>query len=176
VTGNAGNAMAVVEGSNQNLVLGNSLEGGEVGVIVDGSDRNLLSLNKVRGSADGILVAGDANAVAANVVDRSPGGCEGCLGVGIGVLSGAGNVVKANLASRAAADGINVAAAGTLVALNVAVRNGDLGIEAVPGVRDGGGNRASANGNPAQCAGVTCKGAGHRANRHDRHRKRGRRH
>jgi hypothetical protein len=34
--------------------------------------------------------------------------------------------------------------------------NGDLGIEAVAGVNDGGGNRASGNGNPAQCTGVAC--------------------
>ena len=31
--------------------------------------------------------------------------------------------------------------------------NGDLGIEAVSGVTDGGGNRARGNGNPAQCVG-----------------------
>ena len=32
----------------------------------------------------------------------------------------------------------------------------DSGIEAVPGVTDGGGNRASGNGQPAQCLGVVC--------------------
>jgi hypothetical protein len=36
------------------------------------------------------------------------------------------------------------------------VDNGDLGIEAVLGVIDGGGNRAHANGNPLQCVGVIC--------------------
>ena len=34
--------------------------------------------------------------------------------------------------------------------------NGDLGIEAVPGVTDGGGNRARHNGNVAQCTSVAC--------------------
>jgi hypothetical protein len=38
----------------------------------------------------------------------------------------------------------------------MATRNRDLGIEAVAGVIDGGGNRASANGNPAQCTNVRC--------------------
>jgi len=33
---------------------------------------------------------------------------------------------------------------------------GDLGIEAVPGVTDGGGNHAAANGNPAQCVNLAC--------------------
>ena len=42
------------------------------------------------------------------------------------------------------------------VAANVANDNTDLGIEAVPGVTDGGGNRASGNGNPAQWVGVRC--------------------
>jgi hypothetical protein len=39
---------------------------------------------------------------------------------------------------------------------NTANRNHDLGIEAVPGVIDGGGNKASGNGNPAQCLNVVC--------------------
>jgi hypothetical protein len=35
--------------------------------------------------------------------------------------------------------------------------NADLGIEAVVGVTDGGGNRASGNGNPTrQCLNVSC--------------------
>jgi hypothetical protein len=47
--------------------------------------------------------------------------------------------------------------------------NGDLGIEAAPGA-DGGGNKASGNGNPLQCVNVVCRpdtsqdiaGTGHR--------------
>jgi hypothetical protein len=37
------------------------------------------------------------------------------------------------------------------------LRNGDLGIEAVPGVIDGGGNHAHGNGNPGQCTNISCK-------------------
>lgn len=33
----------------------------------------------------------------------------------------------------------------------------DLGIEAVAGTTDGGGNGAKHNGNPAQCVGVRCR-------------------
>ena len=40
---------------------------------------------------------------------------------------------------------------------NFASFNGDLGIEAFPGVTDGGGNKAHWNGNPAQCLNVRCK-------------------
>jgi hypothetical protein len=39
---------------------------------------------------------------------------------------------------------------------NIAVHNGDLGIEAVVGVTDGGGNHAAANGDPRQCTHVAC--------------------
>ena len=40
------------------------------------------------------------------------------------------------------------------------MRNGDLGIEAVFGVTDGGGNKAFGNGNPLQCTNITCNGNG----------------
>ena len=101
-----------------------------------------------------MLIAGDRNTVAGNLVDRSVGGCEGCSGWGIGVTGGAGNVVTANVVQRSRSDGINVAAAGTWIGFNVALRNGGRGIAAVAGVRDGGGNRASGNGAP--CSGVRC--------------------
>ncbi|HEX7521775.1 MAG TPA: NosD domain-containing protein [Acidimicrobiia bacterium] len=39
---------------------------------------------------------------------------------------------------------------------NVATGNADLGIQAVAGINDGGGNTASGNGNAAQCLGVAC--------------------
>ncbi|MEU6724807.1 right-handed parallel beta-helix repeat-containing protein [Nonomuraea wenchangensis] len=55
-------------------------------------------------------------------------------------------------------DGIDVDAtdAATVIRNNRARNNGDYGIEATPGVTDGGGNRASGNGNPAQCLNITC--------------------
>jgi parallel beta-helix repeat protein len=157
ISGSAGNGIAAVEGASDNRVLLNSVQGAETGLIVDTSDRNLLSLNRVAGGGDGVLVAGSGNTVAGNIVDRSAGGCETCSGWGIGVTSGPGNVVKANVVSRSAADGINVAAASTWIGLNVALKNGALGISAVPGVVDGGGNTASGNANAAQCAGVKCR-------------------
>ena len=43
------------------------------------------------------------------------------------------------------------------IARNRADRNADLGIEAVSGVTDGGGNRAMHNGDPRQCLGVSCR-------------------
>ena len=118
-------------------------------MIVDTADRNVVALNRIDGAADGILVAGAQNTVKGNLVHGAKGGCEGCFGYGIGVLSGAGNAVKANVVTRSAADGIN-AVAGTWIGFNVALRNGGLGINA-PGATDGGGNRSE------RCAGVRCR-------------------
>jgi hypothetical protein len=64
--------------------------------------------------------------------------------------------VKANVSSSNGDDGIDVDSPATTVTANLANDNADLGIEAVPGVTDGGGNRARGNGNPAQCVGVAC--------------------
>ena len=113
IAGNIANGIAIVEGSAENPILGNAVQGSDTGLIVDSSARNLLSLNKVSGAGDGVLVAGDANTVAGNLVERSVGGCEGCSGFGIGILAGAKNIVSLNIAQRNATDGINVAAAGT---------------------------------------------------------------
>ena len=79
--------------------------------------------------SDGILVDGDATAT----------------------------LLEGNTADRNGDDGIDVDAAGTTVTRNTANHNQDLGIEAVFGVIDGGGNKASGNGNPAQCTNISCK-------------------
>jgi len=57
---------------------------------------------------------------------------------------------------RSGTDGIRVDSPSTTLTRNTANANGDLGIQAVPGVNDGGRNRASANGNPLQCTFVDC--------------------
>ena len=67
-----------------------------------------------------------------------------------------GTVLERNLVTRSGDDGIDVNAADTTLLRNEANRNADLGIEAVDGVTDGGGNRAFGNGNPLQCTGVSC--------------------
>jgi len=67
-----------------------------------------------------------------------------------------GTVLGRNLALRSSDDWIDVESPLTTLTRNLALHNTDLGIEAVPGVTDGGGNRARGNGNPAQCTGVAC--------------------
>ena len=65
-------------------------------------------------------------------------------------------LVARNFVSFAGDDGIDVNSASTTISGNLAVRNHDLGIEAVAGVTDGGGNKAFANGDPRECTNVAC--------------------
>jgi parallel beta-helix repeat protein len=68
-----------------------------------------------------------------------------------------GNLFDRNVTRRSGDDGIDIEEADNTLTRNVASHNVDLGIEAIPGVIDGGGNRAFANGNSLQCLNVTCK-------------------
>jgi parallel beta-helix repeat protein len=111
---------------------------GGSGIQLDGGSGNLIRQNTVSETTEsGILVGGGS----------------------------VGTVVKGNLATRAGfspyeraprSDGIQVDDAGTVIADNTANDNADYGIQAVPGVIDGGGNTASGNGNPLQCLNVLC--------------------
>jgi hypothetical protein len=68
-----------------------------------------------------------------------------------------GSLLKLNHVIGADDDGIDVESPTTTLTRNAANRNRDLGIEAVPGVVDGGGNKAKGNENPLQCRNVACK-------------------
>jgi hypothetical protein len=61
-----------------------------------------------------------------------------------------------NLAIAAGGDGFDVDSASARLRDNRAVRNVDLGIEAVFETIDGGGNVARHNGDPRQCANISC--------------------
>jgi hypothetical protein len=64
--------------------------------------------------------------------------------------------VRSNIAAGSGDDGFDVRSRSTSLTSNRAVRNADLGIEAVLGVIDGAGNRASGNGDARQCVNVSC--------------------
>ena len=66
------------------------------------------------------------------------------------------SLLEGNIAIGSDDDGIDVDSSTTTLTRNLGLRNGDLGIEAVPGVTDGGGNKARGNGNPAQCTNIDC--------------------
>ena len=66
------------------------------------------------------------------------------------------SLLKGNTARGAGDDGFDIQSHTAKLTRNLALRNGDLGIAAVRGVTDGGGKRASGNGDPRQCINVAC--------------------
>jgi nitrous oxidase accessory protein NosD len=74
-----------------------------------------------------------------------------------------GSEFVGNVATNNGDDGIQIDSGGAIpgnsvvLTRNTANDNGDFGIEAVPGVTDGGENKASGNGNPLQCLNVFCR-------------------
>ena len=97
----------------------------------------VLRDNTVEGGAEGIAIGPEAGGVVLNTL------------------------IEHNTATGALDDGIQLIGPSTgletsTITRNVAVHNGDLGIETVPGTIDGGNNHAAGNGNPLQCLNITC--------------------
>jgi parallel beta-helix repeat protein len=138
------------------------VEGGGLGIFVAVGRDNLIERNFVaRASRSGIEVS-----LLPEELEGGPPAEDTMVrrnhlrsnGDGVHVQTTAlGTLVQGNLALGATDDGIDVDNATTLVQRNTANHNGDLGIEAVAGVTDLGGNRASGNGNPLQCLNVFCR-------------------
>jgi len=154
-------AGVVIESASNNQVTGNSLfDNFFVGVVVIGGDDNRLEKNSISGNGDrfegGIhLVSNDQGdgsdrtIVSENTLSRNRG--DGIL-VDPGQI---GTVIAKNRSEANSDDGIDVDEPATTLRKNIANRNRDLGIEAVVGVIDGGGNRA--RGNRVQCTNVACR-------------------
>jgi large repetitive protein len=132
----AGGFGILLDGADDSLVQRNAVTGGKGPAIFvtslesqGTSDRNVISHNVTKSRfSDGILVNAEATAT----------------------------LLMGNTANENGDDGIRVDAVGSTLTRNTANFNQELGIEAVPGVIDGGGNRARGNGNPLQCTNVTC--------------------
>jgi parallel beta-helix repeat protein len=145
--------------SNHNLIRENKARGNpEGGMIIEG-DRNEFVRNRLVGGGGGILITlvSDRGRAVDNVVRRNQ--VRAARGSGISVDQS--TRIKRTLLSRnyvrgSGSDGFKVGSPSTKITKNRAVRNGDLGIDAVSGIIDGGGNRASGNGDARQCVNVTC--------------------
>lgn len=118
-------------------------------VVVDSTDTRMTG-----NVAGGLIVRrSDGTTLTSNLlIDAHSPRADGLL---VDALS-TGTRLVANKAHGFTDDGIDVDAPGTYIWRNRADDNGDLGIEAVAGVVDGGLNRARGNGNPLQCTGVAC--------------------
>jgi parallel beta-helix repeat protein len=148
-------------------------------IIVHGN-RNVIARNRARRDGAGIgIEKGRGNVVARNVVRRAR--FQGIyLGIQNPPVGGGDNVVRRNrvrgsgddgvavrekddhsllrrnIAAGSGDDGFDVASHSSKLTSNRAVRNADLGIEAVLGVINGGGNVARHNGDPGQCSHISC--------------------
>jgi parallel beta-helix repeat protein len=172
VTDTANNGIHVFLNADGTLIRGNHVARNGDDIVLDGGvNETTVAHNLVTDALGcpfcdpptgfGILLAEDANdnVIAENVVARTKED-------GIRVLDDdpddpenpvpSGTTLRGNLVTRAGHDGIRTDSAAAVLTRNAAYLNHDLGIEAVPGVTDGGGNRARRNGNPAQCIGVAC--------------------
>jgi large repetitive protein len=153
-------------------------------IEVPAGDHNMIARNRVRGTTGDAIGLGFDEGVG-NVVRHNHilGAGENGVHVAWGPKKGAtrGNVVRRNRIFGAGADGVHVDnkakqthlghnhafdakddgldadEATTTVTENTANRNHDLGIEAVRGVIDGGGNKASGNGDLRQCTNIVCR-------------------
>jgi parallel beta-helix repeat protein len=133
-------------------------EAGGFGIRLDGSDRNIVSGNTVVGGlGPAILITSDEFPTPAenNVVRGNLGSSIRADGIDVGP-NAPHTLVESNFARGSGDDGIDVTDASTTLTGNTAITNKQLGIKTVAGATDGGGNRANSNGNSAQCLNLHC--------------------
>lgn len=178
-------AGAIIDGDG-NVVRGNRIVRNGDGLVMDGSDntiaRNQIQRSLGCGNGCGVGISledGSGNRIVGNVI-RSPKETGIRLKTFVGQQSLRGTIVRRNVVRdagrhgiligstitattllrnhvrRSGGDGIHVESASTTLRRNHTNRNADLGIAAVPGVADGGGNLAAGNGTAAQCTYVIC--------------------
>jgi parallel beta-helix repeat protein len=166
----------------RNEVRGNRFVRNRGGILVFNGSRNVLTRNHLSRDGSGIgIEKGRHNLVARNVVvdarkrgillgvdlpDGSIGGVDNIVrrnvvkrsgGDGFLINKKGTSVLRRNVASGAKDDGFDVESRSTRLAKNRATHNADLGIQAVRGVIDGGGNVARHNGDRRQCTHIACK-------------------
>jgi hypothetical protein len=135
------------------------VRGDDDGIAVENGRGNLLIRNRVvetrkTGIYLGLAqppIGGGSNIVRQNVV----------IGSGMDAFKVTRkddhSVLRQNLARGAGDDGFRVQSRSSKLTDNRAIDNGALGIRAVEGVIDGGGNVARRNGDPRQCVNIACR-------------------
>jgi parallel beta-helix repeat protein len=141
-------------GAPGNRIDENTADGNErAGIFLFNSPMNVLSGNKARdtniGSGISVTSTSDDSVVEHNTT-------TGNAVHGIELADVTRVLASSNVSNENGMDGIQVSDAGNTLTGNTANGNGNLGIDAVLGVVDGGGNLATGNGNPAQCTYVVC--------------------
>jgi len=180
IAGNGDEAL-LMEGGAGFRIRHNRVARNGAGITLGPGSHNVITRNRVSGGRDGIRVEdGHGNLVAHNLVTRTR-----VAGIRLGIthpkIGGSHNIVRrnrfrhshtdgvvvtgkdrhsrltGNRVRGAGDDGFDIASKSATLTRNRAVKNTDLGIEAVSGVNDGGGNVAFGNGDPRQCTHITCR-------------------
>lgn len=143
-----------VEGGSDNLLRRNSITNWGIGILRGAGVRTLLERNVITNTAlGGIFIFAQSRDVRL-VRNETRGAFRDSISVSAGST---GAVLDGNVAEFSNDDGIDVKDPTATLTRNRANQNANFGIEAISGVTDGGGNRASGNGNPLQCLNVACK-------------------
>ncbi len=152
------NAGIIVAPGSRNVIARNHFSRDGDGIAIEKGRGNLVKRNVVVGAhTDGIYLGLDAPPIGGvdNIVRRNEVRGSGDDGFDVRRKDNH-SVLKRNIAKGAGDDGFDVESRSTRLAKNRAMRNGDLGIAVRRGAIDGGGNRASSNGDPRQCVNVKC--------------------
>jgi hypothetical protein len=159
---------AIKLGGNEDRAVRNTVDGDSAGtnsaaIEVFGPDATVLDnqLTWLKGNGIQVFEAVERALVRGNVVTgvtANSGGVGDPSLTGNGIeIQGPNAIVRDNTANGNATDGIDVREDGARLRDNTANDNGGFGIDAPTTVIDGGGNKASGNGNPLQCRNVFCQ-------------------
>ncbi len=146
--------VGIADGSGGNVVAKNQIHDGVTGMFVfNNCDANKVVKNEITGNGEvGISVAQNSNRTLLEKNNAEENGWDGIF-VGSGLT---GTVLVKNTSIGNGQDGIQVESAYSALVKNTANHNANIGINAVVGVLDGGGNNAEGNG-VADCVNVACK-------------------
>jgi parallel beta-helix repeat protein len=144
---------------NRNVIAGNRSLRNEGGVMIERGRGNLVTRNVVvRARFNGIRVGfeGSGLRTADNVVRRNV--VRGSRGDAFVVAAlDRRSFLGGNLAIAGGRDGFDIDSPSAKLGNNRAIRNAELGIEAVHGVIDGGGNTARHNRDWRRCTNISCR-------------------
>jgi parallel beta-helix repeat protein len=137
-------------------VIGNDLRFNPTGLELQASTGVRIEANNAS-SATGGGIELEGGSIGNDLLSNIANG-NGANGIYVAseALGVPGNLLDGNTASGNGEDGIHVAEGGHTIRGNTANSNFGWGIFAELGNTDGGGNRASGNGQPEQCFGVRC--------------------
>ena len=158
-------------GNHANVVDGASLSGNAVGIRLLDTGETTISNSSMVHNGTGADIPGSVNTVVSQdrFVDNGYGIFSGgsnnlTLTKNVvtgskfdGVFASGAAVLEKNRSDGNGGNGFKLLSPATTVTKNTADDNGLLGIDAAAGTIDGGGNKASGNGNALQCANVFCK-------------------